>query len=105
MQGRCLFRNSKTKTQRFKKIVYHDIAFEIKSKELHRRGRPSKDSGSNIEGYEYIVEIKSTQNEISIERAIDENCCFVLCSNDLEINGETLLREYKTQDSVEKKFQ
>jgi len=29
----------------------------------------------------------------------------VLCSTDLEISAKKLLREYKTQDSVEKKFQ
>lgn len=95
----------KLKTKDFKKVAYHEISFEIKPQEHHRRGRPSKESGSNIEGYQYIVEIKSTPNEVSIKRAIEESCCFVLCSNDLQISGETLLREYKTQDSVEKKFQ
>lgn len=33
-----------------------------------------------------------------------KECCFVLCSNDLEISEEELLIEYRTQDNVDKKF-
>lgn len=96
---------SQLKAKDFKKVTYHDISFEIKTQEIHRRGRPSKETSSNIEGYKYLIEVIAKQNEISIKQALQENCCFVLCSNDCDISGKTMLREYKTQDCVEKKFQ
>jgi len=96
---------TKIRSKDLKKIIYHDISFTIKTKERRRAGRPSKDAALNILEYEYYIEIQTVINNISVERQIQEGCCFVLCSNDLNINGENLLREYKTQDSVEKKFQ
>ena len=42
---------------------------------------------------------------MNIQKQFEEACCFVLCSNDLNITAENLLKEYKTQSSVEKKFQ
>ena len=96
---------SQLKSKDFKKVGYHDISFELKAQEIHRRGRPSKETGYSIEGNKYIIEITAKQNETYIKQALQESCCFVLCSNDCEISGETMLREYKTQDCVEKKFQ
>lgn len=95
----------KIKLKDLKKVKYHDITFEVKSQERRRRGRPSqKDAAINIQGYRYYLEIQSKSNADRIQRAIEENCCFVLCSNDLALSAEDLLKEYKTQDSVEKKF-
>ena len=88
-----------------KKIKYYDLSCEIKSQELHKRGRPSKDSSNAALTYKYFLEVQSFSNKASIEKAILEACCFVICSNDLSISGECMLREYKTQDCVEKKFQ
>lgn len=96
---------SKLMAKDFKKVTYHDISCEIQSQEIHRRGRPSKESDSNIVGYRYIIEVNAAKNELLIKQKLQENCCFVLCSNDCGITGEAMLREYKTQDSVEKKFQ
>lgn len=100
----CL-ESSKIQLKDIKKLAYHDIEFKIRVEECLRRGRPSKDTSSKVQGHRYYLELKWSPSEALIERAIQENCCFVLCSNDLRIKGETLLQEYKTQDSVEKKFQ
>lgn len=95
----------KLKSKDFKKIIYHDLSFEIKPQELRKRGRPTKEESLSTKEYKYFIEIKAASNENSIEESLWESCCFVLCSNDTNISGENLLREYKTQDSVEKKFQ
>lgn len=42
---------------------------------------------------------------MKIAKTIEKECTFVLCSNDLSITGEDILLEYKTQSSIEKKFQ
>lgn len=94
----------KLESKNFKKIKYHDISFDIQTKATKRRGRPSNDGTSNIIGHNYLIEINSTQNSEKINRILEESCCFILCSTDLTLNGEELLKEYKTQDSVEKKF-
>jgi transposase len=88
-----------------KKIKYYDLSFGIKSEELRKRGRPSNDSPDTALTYKYFLEVQSLSNKAFIEKAILEACCFVICSNDLSISGEGILREYKTQDCVEKKFQ
>ncbi|WP_041720398.1 hypothetical protein [Alkaliphilus metalliredigens] len=86
--------------QEIKKVNYHDITFEVKSQERRRRGRPSNDGATDIQGYKYFLEIQLKSNADRIRRAIEENCCFVLCSNDLTLSAEDILREYKTQDIV-----
>jgi len=43
-------------------------------------------------------------DELCVEESIRRECSFILCSNDLLITGEELLREYKTQSDVEKRF-
>lgn len=44
-------------------------------------------------------------DEDKVQQQFEEACTFVLCSNDLSLNAEEILKEYKTQSSVEKKFQ
>lgn len=94
----------KIKLKDLKKVKYHDITFEVKTKERRRPGRPSKDIVANTVDHRYYLEIQFKTNDNQIRRAVEESCCFVLCSNDLTLSAEDLLREYKTQDSVEKKF-
>lgn len=89
----------------FKKLKYHDISYSICREERRKRGRPAKDEDKKVLGYRYFVELSPVLNQEKTTKAINKACCFVLCSNDLEMTGEALLREYKTQDSVEKKFQ
>jgi len=54
---------------------------------------------------EYYLQIEIKTDEEKIKKNFEEACTFILCSNDLTLKAEDLLREYKTQISVEKKFQ
>ena len=92
-------------SKEFKKLKFYDISYSLRKEELCKSGLPSKDAVPVSQGYRYFVEVTPIVNQEKITRVIDEACCFVLCSNDLNISGEKMLREYKTQDCVEKKFQ
>jgi len=93
--------NNKT----LKKIAFHDVTCSVRKEEKRRRGRPSKNDSTPFQGYKYFVDVTFSANEQKITEAINRASCFVLCSNDTKLHGEAILREYKTQDSVEKKFQ
>ena len=54
---------------------------------------------------EYYLQIEIKTDEEKIKKNFEEACTFILCSNDLTLKAEDLLREYKTQISVEKEFQ
>ncbi len=97
---------SKLEKKSFNKVKLHDISCSVRKEEKRRRGRPSKKEPvpSNQE-YKYFVDITLVVNEEKISNAVDQASCFVLCSNDTALRNEDMLREYKTQDSVEKKFQ
>lgn len=88
-----------------KKLKYHDIEMIIETKEKKKPGRQPKDPSTARNITQYYLSVKIAENETNIKEQLEEACCFVLCSNDLNISAENLLREYKTQSSVEKKFQ
>jgi len=44
-------------------------------------------------------------DEQKVQKQFEDACTFVLCSNDLTLKAEDILKEYKTQIGVEKKFQ
>lgn len=76
------------------KLKYHEIETDIAEIEKRRPGRPSKDPEKNTIIKEYELRTGIRLDEYRAER---RECTFVLCSNDLSITGEKLLREYKTQ--------
>ena len=89
-----------------KKIEFYKINMIVKEniKPKLKRGRPAKVISKveeNIE-FEIIFDIEFDKNKF--EQKFKESCIFILCSTDLSISAEEILREYKTQDSVEKKF-
>ncbi len=97
---------SKLQDKVLKKVKFHELSYSIRQEEHRRPGRPHRDASAAAEiRYRYYVEVTSVVKEQEIIDAINQACCFVLCSNDLALSGEVMLREYKTQDSVEKKFQ
>ncbi len=96
---------TKLTSKDLKKIKYHDIEMFIETKEKRKPGRQPKDPSKAEKIIEYYLGIKVNESEKKIEKLFEEECCFVLCSNDINITAENLLREYKTQSSVEKKFQ
>ncbi len=92
-------------SKEFKKLKYHNVSLSVVSEEKKRRGRPSKEEqNQNIE-YKYSLNINASKDEKKIDYELTSSCIFVLCSNDTAITAEEILKEYKTQDSVEKKFQ
>lgn len=54
---------------------------------------------------EYYLQVEVKTDEEKIRKNFEEACTFILCSNNLTLNAEELLKEYKTQIRVEKKFQ
>ena len=89
-----------------KKAKFHDVTYSVRKEVRRGRGRPSKtEDESSVLGYKYFVDITAIANEQKITYEIDRASCFVLCSNDTALHGESMLYEYKTQDTVEKKFQ
>jgi transposase len=88
-----------------KKIKFHNVDMEVSVEEKRKPGRPSEKQAAEEKEYQYYVSSKIIEDEHKIKGHFEESCTFVLCSNDLNISGEDLLQEYKTQSSVEKKFQ
>lgn len=88
-----------------KNIVFHEISFNLNSMEKKKPGRPSKEEHSQKVILEYAIEIEFNKLETIIEEHITKSCMFLLGSNDLEISAYEILKEYKTQSCVEKKFQ
>lgn len=86
------------------KLKYHQVTFTIIEKTKNRPGRPSKDKTQDSGIIEYQIQMNVSVDESRIEENIRKECTFILCSNDLSITGENLLREYKTQSDVEKRF-
>lgn len=86
-----------------KKFKYHILDCYIEAEAIKKVGRPSQKEYEKQ--YEYALRFDIKKDNEKIQDAIEEACTFVLASNDLEISGEELLIEYKTQSSVEKKFQ
>lgn len=86
------------------KSKYHNATFTINKKTKNRPGRPSKDATQDSAIIEYQIQMNIIVDESRIEESIRRECTFILCSNDQSISGEKLLREYKTQSDVEKRF-
>lgn len=89
----------------FKKLSYHSVKLSIHKEAKRRPGRPSIIISDSMTEYKHFLEVEIVREQTQIDRAVFSACCFVLCSNDLAITASSLLMEYKTQDSVEKKFQ
>jgi len=88
----------------FSKLKYHMVDISITSQEKKRPGRPSKNPEQDPTVFEYQLNAEIYLDEARVEDFIRRECTFILCSNDLSITGEKLLREYKTQSDVEKRF-
>lgn len=87
------------------KINYHVLSYNVDTVEKKNVGRPPKVQNEKNMNYEYILRIETSENEQKINTSIEQACTFVLASNNTNLSGEMLLEEYKTQSSVEMKFQ
>lgn len=95
---------AKLNSKELKKLNYHTVNFSIRKEIKRRPGRPAVMISDAMAEYKYFVDITFEKDPALVERAVRSACCFVLCSNDINISSTELLLEYKTQDSVEKKF-
>lgn len=88
--------------QNNKNYKFNKLEFRVQSKRINgKRGRPSKNE--ELESFCIIdAEIELDKDVIDKERA--KLGRFVLASNDLEIDEETMLQNYKGQQSVERGF-
>jgi transposase len=87
------------------KLKYHHIAFTVQEIAVNKRGRPSKKNPDNQKTLKYKIVTQILTNTEAVGKIIERECMFVLATNDLEKSGRDILLEYKTQSSVEKKFQ
>jgi transposase len=96
---------SKLLSKDLKKIKYHNVSLTLDVIDKKKRGRQPKDLSKVEYIREYYVKFDLKEDENKVKRQFEEACTFVLCSTDLNLAGEEILTEYKTQSSVEKKFQ
>lgn len=87
------------------KLKYHKVKLSIAQVEKKRPGRPSKNPQQNSAIIEYQLNTEIVLDKVKVEDFIRRECTFILCSSDILITGEKMLREYKTQSDVEKRFQ
>lgn len=88
-----------------KKTKYHEVSFQISEQNIKRPGRPSKDPTLNCSRTEYTIHSEIEANQTVIDRAIRRECIFVVASTVVTMSGIDILREYKSQSAVERKFQ
>jgi transposase len=90
-----------------KKANYHIVSYIIEEIISKATGRPAKDLSKQklISKFKitFTLESKEGINQILFEK-LRRECTFMLVSNDLGISAEELIKEYKTQSSVEVKF-
>lgn len=95
----------KLQKQDFSKIKYHSIEISMEETTVNRRGRPSKTPEKDITKTTFDLILNIQKNTESIENAITKECIFVVVSTEMSMSAEAILREYKTQSAVERKFQ
>ena len=86
------------------KLKYHNVEISVTEVKKKRPGRPSKNPEQDNKVSEYQLSMRICLNESKVEDLIRRECTFILCSNNLLVTGEKMIREYKTQSDVEKRF-
>lgn len=86
-------------------LKYTKIINRVEPIKVTRNGRPSPKKKECNMITKYILKYDLEELKDVIDLTIKKECTFVLCSNDLKLTGEEILTEYKTQITVEKKFQ
>lgn len=87
------------------KLKYIKLSTKIELIQVAKNGRPSSENKEDNMVTKYILNYDLEELENIIDKAIKKECTFILCSNNLNLTGEEILAEYKTQITVEKKFQ
>lgn len=87
------------------KLKYHNVGLSIETKEIRRRGRPSKDPSKNQTSTQFLVIMDIVADQQRIQRQLNKECLFTVASTKLTMSGADILKEYKTQSAIERKFQ
>lgn len=87
------------------KLKFFNYNIDLVATEKKAVGRPSSKESNKDKQFKYELNITFEKDESKIAKIIEKECTFVLCSTDLSISAEDILLEYKTQSSIEKKFQ
>lgn len=95
----------KLQNQDFVNVKYHRIDISMDEVIVKRRGRPSKTPQNDAVKITFNLVLNVQKDVESIENAIIKECIFVVVSTDMSMSAEAILREYKTQSAVERKFQ
>jgi transposase len=85
------------KNYNFKKLEFESLVKRTNGK----RGRPSKNEVFDVS---CVIDAEIELDEDAVGREREKLGRFILASNDLEINDETMLQHYKGQQSVERGF-
>ena len=104
----ALSRKDSFVSKEVKTPVYHDIDFKIKPVTKRAPGKAPKDSSKQkyTTKYELKISFKEKSNILDIQQQkVSKECTFMLASNDLTLSAEKIVKQYKTQSSVEIKFQ
>lgn len=88
-----------------KTIQYHHITYKVVAVEKKKRGRPKKQPDGSDKSYQYFIDLQAQLDDQRFASRLQLQATFVLVSNDLSLDAATMLTEYRTQSSVEKKFQ
>ena len=73
----------------------------ISTRENGRRGRPRKDEKLIVR---YVVDAKAVRNEEITQNEKEYQGRFIIASNDLNLDAEEMLENYKNQSKVERGF-
>jgi transposase len=86
------------------KFKFHTFSASTKEIQKKRRGRPSLNKSDEKCVFDYSLVITFEKDTSKIDEHIRRESTFILASNNLNITGEEMLLEYKTQSTVENKF-
>jgi transposase len=86
------------------KFKFHTFSVSTKEIQKKRRGRPSLNKSDEKCVFDYSLVITFEKDTSKIDEHIRRESTFILASNNLNITGEEMLLEYKTQSTVENKF-
>lgn len=95
----------KLEKQNLYKLCYHRVTIGTDSIAIRRRGRPSKDASKDITGINYLLDFSVSRDDERIQERLDKECLFVVVSTKMNMKATDILKEYKTQSAVERKFQ
>jgi transposase len=86
------------------KFRFHTFSVSTKEIQKKRRGRPSLNESDEKCDFDYGLVITFEKDTSKLDEHIMRESTFILASNNLNITGEEMLLEYKTQSTVENKF-